>query len=495
MLPIVILREFRPSPALDALLQRLRVLAEGREAYVVGGTVRDVLLGRETRDVDLAVGGDALAWARSVADALGAHFVVLDDENAVARVVLSEGAAAEYIDVAALQGSLDQDLRRRDFTVDALAVPLGGREIIDVCGGLADLDACIVRMNAPGVLDADPLRLLRAVRIAAELEFEVEPATMDAIRARAVSVNAAAAERRRDELARILALADTHGALRTLDRAGLLDALLPELAEGRGVSQPEQFHAYDVFEHNLRTVRAMDQMLGAGGGWLAGEVWRTFGWCADELRAYLGEEMSEGRSRATLLKLAALLHDIAKPRTRSVDPDGRVRFFGHADEGAAMARLIMRRFRFSSRETAFVALLVAEHLRPVQLARVGEVPTRRALYRFFRDLGDAAPAVLLLALADGAAARGPALTRAAWSRQVAYMNSLLVRSREEEGIVHPPRLLTGHDIMSTLGVPEGPAIGRLLEALQEAQAAGEVQDRDQALAFVRALAREGTEGR
>ena len=272
----------------------------------------------------------------------------------------------------------------------------------------------------------------------------------------------------------------------------------PEVAEGKGVSQPEQFHAYDVFEHSLRAVEAVDAMLATHasvGGWLNEDMWRHFEWRMAELTRYLDHEMSESRSRGALLKLAALLHDAGKPRTRSVEADGRVRFLGHADVGAGMARQIMRRLRFSAREVVFVEILVGEHLRPVQLAQVGEAPTRRALYRFYRDLGDAMPAVLFLALADAAAARGPAMTREGWSRQVAYMNGLLVRSMEEEGIVHPPRLVSGQDIMLVLGIPEGPTVGRLLEALEEAQAAGEVHDKEQALAFIRGLAREGPAGR
>jgi putative nucleotidyltransferase with HDIG domain len=496
------MRQFLPPPPLQSLIASLAELARAAaiDAYVVGGTVRDVLLGRDTRDLDLAVAGDALGWARALADRLGGHFVLLDDANAVARVVLDDHAGAAYIDVARLQGSLEDDMHRRDFTVDALAVPLGESRVIDPCGGVADLDGRTVRMNGAYVFDDDPLRLLRAVRIAAELRFDIDPATVVAIRERAPRVNDAAAERRRDELARIFALGAAYPALRQLDDLGLLDALLPELSAGRGVTQPEQHHAYDVFEHNLRAVEAADIMLApespAGGArWLHAALWQAFAWCEPELRAYLAEEMSEGRSRAALLKLAALLHDVAKPQTRTEEPGGRARFFGHADLGADIARRIMRRLRFSSRESAFVALLVAEHLRPVQLAQIGEAPTRRALYRFYRDLGDAAPAVLLLALADAAAARGEQMSRDGWSRQVAYMNGLLVRSKEEEGIVHPPRLLSGQDIMSELELPEGPAIGRLLAAIEEAQAAGDVHDREGALAFARTLAREGAAGR
>ena len=491
---------FAAQPHLRALIESLRASADdaGLDAYVVGGTVRDALLGRRTGDLDLAVDRDAISWARTIAAQVGGHFVLLDDARGSARVVLDDNELS-HIDVAELRGSIAEDLRHRDFTVDALAVSLGADALIDVTGGLADLDAWLVRMTGTQIFGDDPLRLLRAVRIASELGFEIEADTAAEVRRHAARVNEAAAERRRDELARIFELDEVYPALGLLDDLALLDALLPELTVGRGITQPEQHHAYDVFEHNLRAVEAMDIMLAPSEpttvtAWIWRSTWKTFGWCEAEIRTYLDEEMSEGRSRRALLKMAALLHDIAKPQTRSEDHAGRVRFFGHADAGAEVARKIMRRLRFSSREAAFVSLLVAEHLRPVQLAQVGAAPTRRALYRFFRDLGDAAPAVLLLALADAAAARGPKMTSDGWSRHVGYMNSLLVRSKEEEGIVDPPRLLTGRDIMTELGVSEGPVIGRLLEALREAQAAGEVADVDGALEFVERLARAGRKG-
>ena len=486
---------FHPPATLQPLLDLCREItrAAAVDAYVVGGTVRDVLLGRTPRDLDLAVSGDAMAIAQRLAGTLPGHFVQLDDVNSVARVVLDAGPV-RHVDVARLQGTLEDDLRRRDFTIDALAAPLGGGVVIDVCGGLADLEARLVRMNGEHVFDADPLRLLRGARIAAELGFAFDPATEAAIRARGRSVLHAAAERIRDELARIFALDDAYRGLLLLDRLGLLDVLLPELSAGRDVTQPGAFHAYDVFEHGLRAVEAMDVMLAAerpagAAGSMWDELWRGFAWCAEALRAHLAEEMAEGRTRASMLKLAALLHDVVKPETRTEDAAGRPRFLGHADVGARIATRILRRYRFSAKEMRFVSVLVAEHLRPVQLAQVGEAPTRRALYRFYRDVGDAARGVLLLALADAAAARGAKMTSEGWVRHVEYMNSVLVRSKEEEGIVDPPRLLTGRDIMTRLGVPEGPAVGRLLEALREAQAVGDVTDADGALEFVERLAR------
>jgi len=363
-------------------------------------------------------------------------------------------------------------------------VRVGDAEVIDVTGGVADLGGSLVRMNGDSVFDDDPLRMLRAVRIASELRFTIEAATADAIRSAPECVLSAAGERQREEMLRIFGLPNAGAAVRLLEGLGLLDSLTPEVAAGRGVAQPPQFHRYDVLGHAIAAVETMDILCArsrpAGArAWMWDALWETFAWDAARLRAYVDE-------RAALLKLAGLFHDVAKPQTKSIDADGRIRFLGHADAGAAVASTVLRRMRFSTREIEFVRTLVREHLRPVQLAQIGDVPTPRALYRFHREVGDALEGVLLLSLADGAAAAGDRLTVDGWRRQVAYMNSLIVRLQGEGGIVHAPRLLTGRDIMSEFGLAEGPRIGVLLDAVREAQAAGDVHDRESALTFVRA---------
>ncbi len=439
-------------------------------------------------DLDVVVDRDAFIFARSIAQQVGGDFYALDDEHVIGRIMLRDNGAVRHIDVAQSQGTIEHDLARRDFTIDALAVRLDDDTVIDVCDGLVDLDARVVRMTSERVFADDPLRLLRGPRIASELGFTLDPATAEAIRGRALDVRSSAGERQRDELARTFALEHAHDAVRLLERVGLLEALLPEFTLGRGVEQPKE-HAYDVFEHGMHALAAMDVLLAESEpperAWMWDALWRTFAWYP--LRAFLRETFTEGRSRASLIRIAALLHDVAKPQTKTVAPDGRTHFFGHADTGAEIVAAILGRLRFSTREVRFVSLLVAEHLRPGQLAAVGEVPTRRALYRFFRELGEAAPAVLLVALADAASARGSRMTTEGWGQIVGYMNSLLVRSHEEEGIVDAPRFLTGRDIMSTFGVVEGPRVGEILEALREAQGAGEVHDRDGAVALVERL--------
>ncbi len=204
------------------------------------------------------------------------------------------------------------------------------------------------------------------------------------------------------------------------------------------------------------------------------------------LQEHFDDEISHGSTRRSLLKLAALLHDIAKPGTKTIEEDGRTRFLGHPQEGAADAAAIMERLRFSRREIQFVELLVKYHLRPTQMSNEG-APTRRAIYRYFRDTGDEGIDILFLSLADHLAARGPALDEHQWAEHTRMTGYVLDRHFEEASLSRPPKLLDGDDIMKTYGLEPGPRIGELLEALKEAQAAGEVTDKQGALEYVARL--------
>jgi poly(A) polymerase len=203
-----------------------------------------------------------------------------------------------------------------------------------------------------------------------------------------------------------------------------------------------------------------------------------------EVEKHFGEEASPGHGRAGVLKLGGLLHDIAKPDTRTIDDTGRMRFFGHAPEGAGKAGSILRRLRFSGAEVRLVEAMVREHLRPLQIAKDGP-PSRRALFRYFRDCGDAAIDVLFLSLADHLATVGPRLEWGGWRGHVAVIKHILVQRFADETLAAPPRLLTGHDLMEALGVSPGPLVGQLLAAVEEAQGAGEVRSREEALALAR----------
>ncbi len=491
-------RDLHLAPDARALLASAGELLAGSPGYLVGGSLRDALLGRALTDLDLAVAGDAPAFARGLADRLGGHFVLLDAERGTARVALDTGPV-RIIDVATLQGDILSDLARRDFTIDALAASIDAVltppiALIDPHGGLRDLEKRVVRLVSERALVDDPLRLLRAVRLSVQLEFRLGPETADAVRRHTGEVGQASAERQRDELVRCFATPRAGQSLRLMDRLGLLEQIVPEVTAGRGVSQPKE-HYYDVFDHAIETVATLDFMLSHEKPTEGREarLWRAL-WealdVAPGLRAFLDEEVSARRPRSALLKLAGLLHDVAKPETRAPDATGRIRFFGHAELGAETARAVLRRLRFSRREVELVARMVEEHLRPGQLGQEGP-PTRRALFRFFRDTGEAAEGILLLSLADALAARGPGMRIERWRGHVAYIAHVLARREEEQEIVRPPRLLSGDDIMAALAIGPGPEVGRLLAAIEEAQASGEVATREQALAFARRVAGDG----
>lgn len=475
--------------AVDSFLR-----SEGAEAYVVGGFLRDNLVGRESRDIDLAVAADPLSLGRRLADALGGHFVLLREEHKAARIVLPPESSVRSLDLLPLRAQIEADLPKRDFSVNALAVTVseivggGDVSIIDPCGGLSDLKRRIVRASGLEVFRADPLRLLRAIRLCAELGFRLDPETAAVMRQEALLLAQAAAERRRDELMRILATPRAAAGLRLADEVGLLEPLLPELAATKGEVQPKEHH-WDVFDHSLETAAALDALLGeeepSGNRWR--RLWRLL-WREMEpfprVREHFREEVAEGHTRSALLKLGALLHDISKPATRSFEEDGRMRFFGHAREGATKATAILRGLRFSGEEVRLVQAMVKEHLRPLQIAQNG-LPTRRALYRFYRDTGEAGVDVLFLSLADHLATVGPRLDWDDWQAHLSLVGYMLTWRFAEESPQAPPRLVTGHDLMADLGLEPGPLVGRLLETIREAQAAGEVGSREEALEVAR----------
>jgi putative nucleotidyltransferase with HDIG domain len=481
---MAILRLDRLSPVqVEALRAVLSAAPRGSAPVLVGGAVRDAWLRRAPRrgpaDLDLAVPSGALELARRSADRLRGVFVPLDPARGAARVV----AAGVRVDVADWRApTLAGDLAARDYTVNALAVPArdllgcGRAAIIDPTGGLADLRARRLRPPGPRVLDEDPLRALRGARLEATLGFRLTPAAAAAVRRVAPALASVAAERVRDELLLVLALPGAARALRRMDALGLLAAILPEVEPMRATPQPAP-HRFPVLEHSLRAVVGADEVLARTGA-LA-----PFG---EALARHLAEELGGGVTRGQALKLAALLHDVAKPETRR-RIGGRIRFFEHDAVGAARARAVGERLRLPARVTDVVERLVRHHLRPMHLAAAGTV-TRRARYRFYRDLGEDAQDLLLLALVDAAAVTGASSLRL-W-RRAGLIRDLLGGFPEQHAAAAAPPLVRGEDVMTRLGLPPGPAVGRLLGRVREAQDLGRVRTRDEALAYLDSLSRD-----
>jgi putative nucleotidyltransferase with HDIG domain len=474
----------------------------GVEVWLVGGAVRDLLLGRPVHDWDFTVDGDALELARAVANDLGGAYFPLDVERGAGRVVLTvAGGSRLDLDFAALRGAdLETDLRGRDFSINALALDTAGR-LVDVTDGQADLAAGRVRATSGRAFWDDPVRLLRVVRMEAELDFEIEPQTSSWVRRDAALLALPAAERVRDELVRLLAIPGVATYLRRSDEFGLLPHVIPELESLKEVIQSPP-HRFDVWRHTLVTVDTLERVIAAviGGevepGGLAaapptawGDLARALGQFAGDVAAHLAVEVSGGRDRALLLKLAALLHDVGKPQTWSQDDEGRIHFYNHEPVGAQVAAARMRALRFSRDEVERVWVTVGQHLRPAHLAQSQPI-TRRAVYRYFRATSCAGVDVVLLSLADHLATWGPNLQEQRWARRLETAETLLTHYFERyEETVAPPVLVTGDDLMVELGLEAGPEVGRLLGALREAQAAGEVTTQGEALALARRLSK------
>jgi poly(A) polymerase len=444
------------------------------EPVLVGGLVRDVRLGRSAAaDIDVAVPAGALDLGQRVAHRLGGTCVVLDAERGAARVV-ARGHQLDIADFRAL--TLDGDLRAREFTVNALAVPLGPllqrgqAPILDPTGGLADLRHRRLQIPAPGVLRDDAVRALRGVRLEAALGFRLTPAAARAVTAAAPGLAAVAPERVRDELLALLALPAAARTLRRADRLGVLRVILPEIEPMRASLQPPP-HRFPVLEHSLRAVAGADLVVARAHALL------PFG---EELVVHLAEGLAGGIRRGQVLKLAALLHDVAKPETRQLVA-GRVRFFGHDVVGAARAAAIGERLRLPTAAATVLQRLVRHHLRPMHLAGAGEL-SGRARYRFYRDLGADTRDLLLLALVDAAAVRGES-PFVVWPRARLIRDLLRGWEVQRQASAAPP-LVRGEDVMARFGLGPGPAVGRLLRRAREAQDLGLVRTREEALAYL-----------
>jgi poly(A) polymerase len=483
----------------SSLLNRL-----GYQSYAVGGFVRDWFLDRKTNDVDIAVNGNAINIAQEVAKTVEGKFVLLDDMNGIARVVINEGEQVWYLDLSSFADDIESDLARRDFTINAMAAELrqfitvvnrspkqneqilkqSGVELIDPFSGEKDLKNKIIRGVSKKIFEVDAARLLRAVRLAAELNFVIEPGTETLVRHYSELITKIPGERIREELLKMVNLPNSAHYLRYLDELGLLLALVPELAEGKGVEQP-RLHFWDVFNHSLQTVAAIEFLIREHDWEYGNEDILTDTPWSQGIKEHLAREVSSGSTHKTLLKLGGLFHDIAKPRTKFVDNTDRTHFYGHAKQGADMTAAILGRLRFSNREINLVESLVYHHLRPMQMSDK-EMPTQRAIYRYFRDTGDVSIDILILALADYLASRGPLLEMAEWEKHCRLVNYILTEHDKQQAKFLPPKLISGHDLINTFGLAPGPLIGELLDLVREAEASGEVTSKEEALALARA---------
>lgn len=476
-------------------------------SYLVGGAPRDLLLRRPVKDLDFAVPPcrDFRRRASALARLLGAAVFPLDEERSIYRLS-PRGAVGAQIDLAPMEGgSILSDLARRDFTVNAMAVPAwkiktrwaGGAfavtgfkpdTLIDPFGGLKALRARRLSLASPSAIKDDPLRMLRGFRFAAELGFTPDGGLLKETASRAALIKSAAAERVHEEISRIFATPVSADTLRSMHKAGLLLEIFPEL--GAQVKCAEVYYGKGgVLKHTFNVVERVDYLLSHLGSAISG-----------------GREIAAAAPSARALKTAALLHDIAKPARAKVVGD-RLRFFGHEEHGAAMAEKVMERLRFSRADIRLVSAVTAQHLRVGNLAHNDEI-SDRAIYRFFREMGEYSLPLLLLSWADHSSYVRPAdllralpdtkkppfrippkgLPRTGLKKTLRFLQTvnMLFRTYLSKGIAkRTARLLNGTEVMKAAGIPEGPEIGRLLDQVNLLHFEGRLKTKKDALDWLK----------
>ena len=450
-----------------------KIFPKSRGAYIVGGAIRDILCGRPPLDYDVAVVADPVEFAHQVANNTNGRLVEIGKPGQeIIRVVSKETT----IDICKVKGtSIDDDLRARDFSINAMAYDLFSHQLIDPLGAQSDLARKTIRMVSKSIFNQDPVRLLRAFRMAAVLHFDIEAHTKTAIEKHAGLIQQSAGERVREELFKMLQSAKSHVYLCQLAETGLLFATLPELAELKQCRQ-NRFHQFDVFEHTLRAYYHLERLLDSGPDQALLTVKGT----------PLAPRIAE--SRRPLLKFSILLHDIGKPAVQTADSDGNIHFYGHERQSAQMAEAICKRLKCSTRNADSICFLVRHHTRPLSLFRAlnEQHADPRAITRFFIKCAEHTCELLMCAAADMLAKEKEQNDR---SRAfIKFVNQLLA---EFETDFKPkksiPPLITGHDLINKFGLKPSPLFKRILDRMEEERLSRSEMSRQEAEALVKKL--------
>jgi poly(A) polymerase len=441
---------------------KLNFIPHQKGVYIVGGSVRDALLGHPPKDYDIAVTGDARPVAEEIARRAGRRAVPIGKPGKRIFRVVSE---SHIYDIIPADEGLAADLNRRDFSINAMAYDVYDQKLIDPLNGQSDLDARTIRMTDAGIFEADPLRLLRAFRIAAGLTFDISPETMTEIERNPHAITTVAGERVRDEWVRLLEAPGSSAYLRKMDGTGLLGALFPELAQLKNRRQNEH-HAFDMFEHTLEVYSRLEKALDM-----------------DIPRLHDHHEnaaLVSGPSGSALIKHAALFHDIGKPMVQSIDQQGKIHFFGHEKTGAAMSNDISTRLRFSTAQKNYAWFLIRHHLRPLFLFLALSEGRRKvtARTRFYMKTFPFTTDLVLLSTAD---MLGKDKTRDIsgylnFARETIenYFDSYLPKS-------NTPRFVTGNDLIERFDLLPSPFLGEVLDKLDILHLSGNITTREEAL--------------
>lgn len=453
------------------------------EIYLIGGFVRDLILQKSSFDLDfLIVDKDPVETGKQLANKFDGHSFLLDKETKTVRVVLNDENARNYTFdfTSVIKSKLEEDFLRRDFTINALAIDLKNPDkLIDKFSGLNDLQEKKIKAIKTDNLSDDPLRFLRAFRFAAIFSGVIEEETLTFISNNLSSFNEKVSnERVSVELWRMLDSDNSYKYVRKMADIGLLEKIIPELTPCRKVT-PNIFHHLWLFDHSIELIRTFEE-----------NFHKIPDWAKDELNKPFGSLLSPTKKSVT--KLASLLHDIGKPVTweiKQVDGNEKHTFYGHDKLGAQIVKEVGERLKFSNSIIDFLSKLVNYHLRPFQLSQGNAPITDRALYRFFRDLGEDTPSLLMLAFSDLYATVGPKVTKEDLSNGEKLLLFLFEKYKDHIDIkkekAKKPKLLDGNEIMQLTGMKPSKKLGDIIKELDEVIGIGEITTKEEAKNWIK----------
>lgn len=478
------------------ILHVVRSCSDGASVWLVGGAVRDSLLGIPLKDLDFVTRADSVRLGKAVQKQLNAVAFTLDDDRKMVRVILNRGKEDQVnLDFVLLMGeTIEEDLRQRDYTIDAMAVELDNLdEVIDPLGGKLDLKDRLLRHCQPGTVFADPLRALRGARLIKNFGLTPDLLTEEEIKLTSKALVKISTERTRDELFKLIALGDVADTLFLLNRLELLEPIFPEIEQLRQLNAVGQ-HVHNLWDHTLQTIRYLESLINClscsqkaiqNDSYLD-EAYACLTPYRNALNRHLNEPLQGGRPRRHLLLLAAIYHDVGKPATMASSEDGTITFPEHGAASAKAASNFAQLYLLGNEESAYLQKVVGGHMRVAASAIPHGKITKLAIYNFYQPLGSAGVDVCLHTLADLYAARENKLDHQLWQLALQRVSILLEAwfDRYDE-LVDPPRILNGFDLQKELGLPPGPHIGQLLEVIRSRQVEGGLSTYEEALAYAR----------
>lgn len=454
----------------DSVLKLIKPYLNNKEAFLIGGFVRDILMDKESHDRDLIIIEDELEiFAKDLADKINAYFIELDTVNNIYRLVLED--KINYIDITKpIENDLEKDIKRRDLTINAIAYDINNKKFIDIVDGIKDIKSKKIKGISEQNFEDDPLRLLRIFRFYANTGFDINKSLIKIVKENYKNINKPAKERVTTELLKLFEGNYAHDALLKMDECNLLEEIFPIYKEVKKIPSNSHHHL-DLFHHLVETVRQIQILYESA---------------EDVIKKYLDLEKGYGVKTIAFLKLAGFLHDIGKPSCWTIEEEtGRHRFIKHDEIGSKLVVPILKNLKFSKKQIEYIKKLIKFHIYPSSMMSAPEV-TDKAYMKFYRKMEDCVIDVIFLAKADRLSARGEKVTQEMVDKNINNLSWLLNNYLKMKDNIQPiEKLLDGTDIMELLGISQGPELGKIISALKEAQISGDVNTKQEAIDFVK----------